>query len=400
MPPAILERVRPLLYSFTLVGLYLACSSNDRPPRFRPHEPEPDGGTGGISIEGGPDGPPPADAPGLCGNLIIPVVFERTNLYFVLDRSGSMSEPLAASGRDKYLATRLAIREVLHFIGHRVRYGAAVFPSGTTADSCAPGQEVFATVPGDPVTFAEQGMNGPVLQSFLITLARYQPVGGTPTAPTLRELIPTITSLGGPTSVILATDGAPNCNTGLSCSTAQCQLNIEESSVDGIACTPSFNCCDPALVVQGNYYCVDSDASEAAVTELAQAGIKTYVIGMPGTALYTSLLNRLAELGGTARPLTPFYYAANDALALGQALKEIGTAVSVSCEITLDQAPPEPTRVNVYLDTALVPSDEVDGWTWTGEKSLELRGAACARLKSGDVLQVQVVAGCPTVTPN
>jgi hypothetical protein len=53
--------------------------------------------------------------------------------------------------------------------------------------------------------------------------------------------------------------------------------------------------------------------------------------------------------------------------------------------------------VNVYFDTALLSHGELDGWIWVGASSIQVRGAACERLLSGEVLQVQVVAGCPTV---
>lgn len=58
--------------------------------------------------------------------------------------------------------------------------------------------------------------------------------------------------------------------------------------------------------------------------------------------------------------------------------------------------PPDKSLVNVYLDTTLVQLDPVDGWSWVDDTTVELAGEACEKLKSGDVLQVQVVAGCPT----
>ena len=118
---------------------------------------------------------------------------------------------------------------------------------------------------------------------------------------------------------------------------------------------------------------------------------------MPGSEFYADLLDRLALAGNTARPVPPRYYPTASSADLGEALREIGVNVAVSCSVALDQAPPDPALVNVYFDTTLIGYDELEGWAWADPTTIELRGAACAELKSGDVLQVQVVSGCPTV---
>jgi hypothetical protein len=334
----------------------------------------------------------------LCGNLILPALSNKPNVYFILDRSGSMHDPLPGSTHDKYFAARLAIADLLMMLGHRVRYGAAVFPMpGGAIEGCAPGAEIFATRDGDPPSFAARGQFGPVLESFLLTTSQYPPDGGTPTAATLTALRPTLTALPGKTVAILATDGAPNCNSQASCVAPECGLVIENQSIDGQQCSATHNCCDPALVPGGQLYCVDDEATESAVTELAQAGIDTYVIGMPGSELYDALLDRLAIAGNTARPTPPLYYPTSSSSELTDALRAIGVEVAISCTIALGQTPPDPTRVNVYFDTTLVAYDPVDGWAWLDASTIELRGQACSTLKSGDVLQVQVVSGCPTV---
>ncbi len=233
--------------------------------------------------------------------------------------------------------------------------------------------------------------------SLLHKIGSYDPYGGTPTAATLTALQPTLSALPGRTIVVLATDGAPNCNLAANCSAAECSLTIEKQSVQGKACTTSFNCCDSAIVPDGQLSCIDGDATEAAVAALAAAGIDTYVIGMPGSEYYSTLLDRLAIAGNTARPSPPLYYSTKSHQELTDAIRSIGVEVAISCTIELDEAPPDPELVNVYFDQTLIGYDELDGWAWLDEKTVELRGAACAKLESGDVLQVQVVAGCPTV---
>jgi hypothetical protein len=378
------------------IGGGSACSAEDRPPPFAAAG---SGGAGGFGVDSGnTDGPPAADAPGLCGNLVLPAITNKPNVYFILDRSGSMQDKLPGSTYDKYLAARVAIADVLKQIGHRVRYGAAVFPmAGGSIDGCAAGAEIFATRDGDPASYAASGELGPVLSAFLLQTAKYGPSGGTPTAPTIEALRPTLTALSGKTVVILATDGAPNCNQLASCPAAECGPVIENQTLGGKQCSASFNCCDPAVVPGGQLYCVDDDATEAAIAELAAAGIDTYVIGMPGSEFYDDLLDRLAIAGNTARPTPPHYYPISSSTELGDALRAIGVEIAISCTIALGQTPPDPALVNVYFDTTLVGYDEVDGWAWLDPTTIELRGAACALLKSGDILQVQVVSGCPTV---
>ena len=96
------------------IAIAAACSSQRRPPPFQAVEP--DSGTGGTlpTIDASGDGPP------LCGNTIVPVIIERPNLYFILDRSGSMAEKLPGSAYDKYENARIALGSVMRAIGHRV----------------------------------------------------------------------------------------------------------------------------------------------------------------------------------------------------------------------------------------------------------------------------------------
>jgi hypothetical protein len=346
--------------------------------------------------------PPALDAPGYCGNQIIEAVQDRPNLYLVLDRSGSMLEALAGSSLSKYSNALGAIGNLLRTIGHRVNYAAAAFPGEPNPSGCEPGREVFSLRPGDPLSYGLSGANGPALTELLSQLQMLWPTdGGTPTSETLNALRPELVSLKGRTSVVLLTDGAPNCNSAARCTAEQCMPNLAGW------CDPALNCCDPSSVPPGSQlFCVDGDAAEQAVLALSDAGIQTYVVGLPtsknettieASALYTSVLDRLAIAGGTAKSTSPRYYRASDTTALGDALRAIGVEVAVRCDIALTAPPPDPTLVNVYLDTALLEADPIDGWSWTSATSVALRGKACERLLAGDVLQVQVVSGCPTV---
>jgi hypothetical protein len=260
--------------------------------------------------------------------------------------------------------------------------------------------------------------------------------------------------------VLLATDGGPNCNPTAVCDVSKCIPNIEHAP----SCTADVNCCSPAL--GGPTACLDDVATLAAVGALAQRGVRTYVVGIPGSAPYATLLDALARTGGTARPADgggAAYYDVDHLTELDDILAAIGSTVILSCHLHLETPPKEMSFVNVYLDRQLVEYGAPDGWVWTNfgdagtadgagtnddgasdatdendggpadsggnddapsaddtstsedaatdvviapdasgrpqRQDLDLLGAACERLMSGKVRQVQVVFGCPTVIP-
>jgi hypothetical protein len=163
-------------------------------------------------------------------------------------------------------------------------------------------------------------------------------------------------------------------------------------------CPVDGNCCDPSLGYADYTACLDSDRTLAAVSALAAASVKTYVIGMSVADAYTDLLNNLAIAGGTARQGDTAYYPTKTATELSTELSQIGLEVGLSCDIPLASTPPDANLVNVFFDATLATFDDVDGWTWADASTVRLVGKACDDLKSGAFSQVQVVAGCPTVT--
>lgn len=393
------------------VTLGAGCSKAEHPPAYQASTKSvSDAGTDGgvqITVTGSDASTPPSpDAAGLCGNQFLPLTSTRNNLYLVLDRSGSMKDPImdSASGVSikKYAAALRAIHDVLFALGHRLSYGAAVFPWFGVTGSCDPGDEAYPMTAGDSVTWAVAGKDGPNLTALIHKLDSWLPEGSTPTSATLEKLVERLIALGSGTSVILATDGAPNCNEGITCDIAHCIPNIEKWPLTPDQyCGASFNCCDPQIVVgSGGGNCIDADATVAPVAELLTYGIKTYVIGLPGSEAYEDVLNRLAIAGGTARgtlgTTTPAYYPVADAAELTASLKGIAAALAISCTVALDSAPPDWTQVNVYFDNQLIKMNVDNGWKQVDANTIEITGSYCEVLKSGDVFQVQVVSGCPT----
>jgi hypothetical protein len=337
-----------------------------------------------------------ANPKGLCGGQVIPLVLDRPNLYFVLDASGSMSNrldpPIGPVGT-LYGGALLSIQQMLRAVGHRVRYGAALFPGGspTLIEPCPPGREVFSTREGDDVSYALSGEDGPVLQVFLQVLGLRAPSGTTPLAATLRGLHDPLIALEDETYVFLLTDGAPNCNARASCSADTCEPNLT-----GDCNPPEANCCAASLGPGAMLSCVDSEPTIEAVAKLAADGVKTFVLGLPGSEFFSDVLDALAVAGGTGRSDPPYYYSVAEVGELGRVLTGLGASVAIDCHLELDEAPPKPELVNIYFDGNLVRKGEDAGWRWTDETHIEVLGEDCMHLSSAEVLEVLVDFGCPT----
>lgn len=379
------------------VGLALAligaCSHEDHPPPLSVAPPGPTSTVpdGGLVLDGAP-------GDGGCGTQVLPAVVDAPVLEFVFDRSGSMSEPIDDSGVSKFEAARLAVGSVLERIGNRFAYGAAIFPSSDADGSCDPGFSVYPPTLGDAPSTVPAGGRGRILKNFLTRLGQYPPGGATPTAASLRSLLGTFVRFKARTHVVLLTDGAPNCDFNATCGSDACIPDLEGASFGDQRCGVTVSCCDERVFGAGaNGNCVDADATEAAVKALAAAGFETYVVGMPGTELYASVLDRLAVAGNTPRDGTPRYYAVSDTKALGDALYEIGTGLSIGCDITLDTPPPNRELVNVYFDGTVLPQDAENGWDYGGDTVVTVFGEACENLKAAEVREVKITYGCQTI---
>jgi hypothetical protein len=334
-----------------------------------------------LSCNLGPDG-------GVCACADQPLLGDPPTLYFVLDRSLSMADD------DKWTTIVDVLGKLVIDLGPRAIVGAAVFPDPTANDECAPGIQIAAPRRGD----APAGTAGPTAISLLTKLAAVPPDGGTPTAATLQSLLAdTLPKIAGKTYVILATDGGPNCNAAANCGPALCEDNIED--VPGCPAAGPTNCCIAAN--EGSpLSCLDAQPTADAVAAIAASGIPVYVVGVPGSAPYASLLDTLAQNGGTARSSEPLYYdvSATDQTAFTDALFAIAAKITATCTLTLDNAPPDPMNVNVFLGEQVLAQTGPDGWTLDGQ-TVTILGQSCQDILQGKIVDVRVVAGCPTFSP-
>lgn len=332
-----------------------------------------------------------SDWPASCSRkaLRLRVVEEPPNLYFVLDRSGSMAESMPGVQSNKYAAVRQAVVALVKKLGSHVNVGAAVFPAAGRL--CQPGEEVFATTRGDDL--AGSDVDGPVTTAFAEAI-NVVTLGYTPTASTLQNLLPTLSKLSGKKAVVLATDGGPNCNADARCDASECISNIQQVS----GCSSSANCCSPSAGPDAPRMCLDREPTLEAVRALKEADISTYVIGIPGSQAFTELLSDLAEAGGTARKNEPRYYAVGDVDALVAALEQIGGEL-VTCDMSLDELPLEPGDVKVFLDGEEIGRDHSDGFTWTGSRSFRLLGPSCTAFREGRIKRIDAFAHCDDGQP-
>jgi hypothetical protein len=276
-----------------------------------------------------------------------------------------------------------AAYQLVKTLRYVIKAGAAAFPLQSAADPCHPGGEIYPPHFDDPIGFYD-------------ATASLQPTGGTPTAATLQALTPKLASLPGKVVAVLATDGGPNCNPNTSCAITQCQENIEGCVPGDTCCAMQVNCCAPGGSA-GPIDCTDHAATVQAVADMAAAGVKVYVVGIPGSQAYAEVLTDMAFAGGAAMVAAPFYYDVQDLSTLAAVFQTIAGG-EVPCDITVDNPPSSMGYTNVYLDQQLVYYDPVDGWTWSAPNVITLHGASCNELRSGAISQVQVVSGCPTQT--
>lgn len=321
---------------------------------------------------------------GECLGTFVPVDVENPVLYFLLDHSGSMAE------MDKWPNMRSVIAELMTELGPRARFGAAMFPAQSTSDECATGAEVMPVQLGD-----SQGTAAGVF----LAATSLAPTGGTPTAATVEALTPELASFPELTFAILATDGGPNCDAALSCDASTCTSNMDNTPNCPTGGPP--NCCDPTTGI-GGLGCLDGARTAAAVTSLQAAGVRTFVLGIPGSAPYAAVLDSLAQAGGTARATEPYYYSVDtaDTTALATGLAQIAQQAAFGCTLLLPQPPPDPAEVNLYVGGNVVPQDGPNGWTVAGSR-LTLLGSTCAAVVGTDGMPTQalrVLEGCATVT--
>jgi hypothetical protein len=367
------------------------------------------GGNGGSVPVGGTagsgNGTGMAGEGGGCGKTDLAAEPPEVSILVVVDKSSSMTETPSGFTDDKWTALGAALSAALDATSDSVAFGLDFYPFGDDRDPMAPVDTCEMPSTSDILIPIGPSMTTvPLIQD---ALGDYDPAGGTPTAAALARALEYFTngngaSLEGDRYVLLATDGGPNCNAALDCEVDTCTLNMDGRNCGG------QNCCDPALDPQGPASCLDEDDTVAAVEALADAGIRTFVVGIPGTAAYGSTLDAMAVAGLSENPdAPPSYYrvdAAGGTEGLAEVLTGITRGVIRSCRLQLTSTPTDPDYeglINVEIDGQDVPQMGDDGWEVdrsTTPPTIVLKGATCEFMQTEGAESVSITYGCPTVT--
>jgi hypothetical protein len=272
-------------------------------------------------------------------------------LLLVLDRSGSMREAAGGgSPRSRWEETTAALDEVLARTDGSIAWGLKSFP---TPEGCEVLPDVEVPI-------------GPLSQPVLAAVRMTQPndgAAGTPTSAAIEAGTLYLRSLRSrnPRYLVLATDGLPTC--------------------------PGDH-----LLAQRN--------TVAAVAAARTAGFPTFVIGIATAGTEADqVLGEMATAGGQPRAGAPAYYPVDDRQSLVSALAQIARVVE-TCTFPLDRDAPSPDDVAVNVDGVRIMRDATrrNGWDYgAGNREIELHGAACEIVKSGGVLNLEIIFGCPHV---
>jgi hypothetical protein len=275
-------------------------------------------------------------------------------ILLVVDKSGSMGDPAVGYAGSKWDGATDALSDVVTSLEGSVEFGLMLYPDGNANfNQCNQGQ-------------LEVNVSANSADDIVNELNSTDPGGGTPTAATLtraRSSLDALGASGGSRVVVLATDGGPNCNTGLNPNTCVC--------VNPDGCADSRNC-------------LDDVSSLNAAASLSNAGYSVFVVGIPGSENFTDVLNGLAEAGGTALPGTTKYYQADDSNQLATALEDISSRVA-SCRFDLQDPVSNATSVTVTVGSSTVAQDPNNGWGLVDDDTIELFGSACDQVVASPV---------------
>jgi hypothetical protein len=295
------------------------------------------------------------------------------DMLIVLDRSNSMFD-------DGYWnPVRDAIYTVTTAMDTQIWFGLMIFPNVLDSSICSgldfqcePGHGPLVPV-ADANHFAIIEQLGPMLTC-----------GGTPIADTLynaRTYLDTLAGDGHPKYILLATDGAPNCNDALPGGSCRCTSPV------------ALGC----MANPGN--CLDDLRTNAVLGDLLAGGVQVFVLGI-GTSSFADVLDAMAVAGGTEHA-----YFAEDPATILPTFEDIA-GMAATCEFDVSEPDPsaDPTLVNFYFDDVAVPGDNTDGtcddgWGWMNAEHTRVQfcGDYCTAIMTGTVGSIRATWGCPTI---
>ncbi|HEX7669349.1 MAG TPA: vWA domain-containing protein [Polyangiaceae bacterium] len=377
-----------------------ACTGERDVRLLEPRSQEFSGEDAGTLPDGGNRGPG-ALFGAACGRWTAVADPGQALLMLVVDVSASMATP-STSQNSRWSIERSTLGSTTGSLPAAVGVGALYYPNMATSPS-AVARPVSACVNLDAMV--PVGLLGPLGSrqrgNLARSLATAQPnsQAGTPTLDAYVAGLGELgrTTLGGSRQILLITDG---------------QATFSEGCVGTGQADPPM---DVSPVIE-------------AVAAAHRAGIKTFVIGAPGSerSVYGGSdarpwLSRAAVAGGTATPgcsdSGPRYCHFDTtrdpdfATSLQGALSDISNRLT-DCDFPLPD-PPDNERLdlqsmNVVLTSSsggkvLVANDTsttcIDGWHYSDDQTrVVLCSAACDLVRSQIGVKIEFLGGCPTIT--
>lgn len=313
------------------------------------------------------------DARRACVPGTFPFTQARPELMFLLDRSESMrleltSNDVAVSEPSRWEVLNSALSEAIVPFSDQLAMGARFFPDAVVGSSGREACTVDVASTAIPPAF---GNAQTILDVFNSTF----PAGSTPTAQALQQAVKELSSSRGITRVlVLATDGAPNCNPGLDRKTCTC------TSSDPFVCSRQ---------PLGELVCLDDIRTvEGIATLFGAQKIPVYVIGIGVVGSFANTLDAMAIAGGRPRAGSPRYYPGDTPTGLTDAFTSIRDSVA-KCSYVTPSSPLDPDAIAVAVAGQAVSRDpsHVDGWDWIDQDygQLQLFGPACALATASNV---------------
>lgn len=380
----------------SLLVLLAACGANDagsgnKGPRGNGSlddgtgEPSDEPGTGddgGFIDDHLDDAGPGVEPDAACATTSMESKALPPAVLFQLDLSGSMqcrpTEPgsceTSAGNESRWHILREALKEALDSIPAGTLVGVMHYPTpALNPFGCQTASVVDAQV--KLLDDAHKAMIRTQLDGLV-------PSGGTPTHQAMVDAYVELQKYQANKFIVLATDGEAN----------YC-----------VGCNPF--CLDPNA---------DNQQMIQSVGEVFQKeNVRTFVIGVPGSGNFRSVLSAMAKAGGTGKPgcgATDCHFdmtttPENFGEAIAQVLGEISQQL-LGCIYSIPEQDGsfDPGQVNVRFTEGGVESDiprdpsRQDGWDYTADgKQIELFGPTCDKVKASQQGRIDILFGCPTV---
>jgi hypothetical protein len=295
-----------------------------------------------------------------------------TQLMFVIDRSGSMAFDLQGRGGDgtripeenkRWRILQRGLERTITTFDQQISMGAKFFPEVLNDRELGDSELACRTDTG--VAIAPGRGNA---TRIISTFDTSQPRGGTPTSEAVRIAAQYLSSSRSVArTIVLATDGAPNCNGELDSQTC--------------ICTSVRPCRNRA----GRFSCLDDDRTIKAIRDVSEGQrIPVYVIGIGSTEQpeFLDVLDEMAIAGGRPRPTAPRHYNVQSASDLNAALESIRDSVA-KCTYLTPSSPTNPNSIAVEINGVVIPRDQTkrNGWDWVDQAFGELAffGESCQK---------------------